>query len=461
MPATATPPLVLVFPSRLPALRKMSDGGNAPASSWIQVAVVGDYEDPRYGKFSITREMLASMAANFSEGKFPTPPTEICVDYDHLTLKEAQRPGDAKAAGWFKQLETRSNGDELWARVEWTGAGAEAVKSAEYRFFSPAFRTDFVTNAGEHIGPTLINGAITNTPFLQGMAPVTLRSLAHRAGVASDKVVVLTTLTDNDKRWRLEVALQQRFGHWEYDYCCNVWLIDTIDGAEAVFQRDTAKFIVGYTFGDDGTVSFTGDPEEVVVTYSRLTAGDGGKSLMATIHLKAADGKAVAIDEKALEETDLVKSLRAQLPGKDQKVVPAAEYQALTSSVDELGKKVTALTATAEKAEADAKTANDALVRKNAETEVAALMAEGKITPAQKDTFIELRLSNEEMFKKLTGTLTKVVPLNDPKGSGEDADATRDPLQLKADEIRAADPKLTAEQAYAKALEQNKSLYKG
>jgi phage I-like protein len=147
-------------------------------STWIQVAVAGDYSDSRYGQFSITREMLEAMVLNFSSGKFPEPPTEICVDYDHLTTKESKIPGDGKAAGWFKELQTRNKGTELWARVEWTDAGADAIRSKEYKFFSPYFTSNFETNAGEEIGPCLINGAITNRPFLQGMQPLTLNAHA-------------------------------------------------------------------------------------------------------------------------------------------------------------------------------------------------------------------------------------------------------------------------------------------
>jgi len=143
-------------------------------ASWIQVAVVGEYQDPRYGQFSITPEMLSSMVLNFSSGRFPEPPTEICIDYDHLTTKEPTAPGDGKAAAWFKELKVDADGEELWARVEWTPEGAAAVRSGEYKFFSPYFSTDFENNKGEKLGPCLINGAITNRPFLQGMQPLSL-----------------------------------------------------------------------------------------------------------------------------------------------------------------------------------------------------------------------------------------------------------------------------------------------
>lgn len=471
MPATVTP-LVLVCPTRLPAIRLNADAAT-PVSSWIQVAVVGDYEGNGYGQFSITKEMLETMVLNFSAGKFPEPPTEICVDYDHLTTKDAKTPGDGKAAGWFKELQTRDDGTTLWARVEWTPAGAEVIASGEYRFFSPYYSTNFATPKGEEIGTCLINGAITNRPFLQGMQPLSL-ALSVNAGAGprpAQMFVALATLTDNDKRARLETAIQQRFGTWrDDDYGWNAWLVDTLDGKDAVYcvsatnARTSAYFVVGYSFGEDGSVTFTSDPEEVVNNWARLSAGNGGNALMAKIALKAANGSTVEIDSEQIEQLPLVKELRAKLPAADAKVLSKTEFDAmdgsiktLTASVTDLQTKVTASTEAADKA-------NKALAKKEADDKVGALIAAGKVTPAQKDTYVDLALSNAEMFEKLTKDMPVVVKLNTVLGAATAAaDASDKTAQLTAltAEIRTADPKLSDEQAMTKALERRPDLYEG
>jgi hypothetical protein len=471
MPATVAP-LVLVCPTRLPAIRLNADAA-APASSWIQVAVVGDYEDSRYGEFSITTEMLNAMVLNFASGKFPTPPTEICVDYDHLTTKAAQNPGDGKAAAWFKELQTRDDGTTLWARVEWTPAGAEAVATGEYKFFSPYFSTNYETNTGEEIGPCLINGAITNRPFLQGMQPLSL-ALSVNAGKGprpAQMFVALATLTDNDKRARLETAIQQRFGTWRDDYYgWDAWLVDTIEGAEAVYcvRRsygvNCGYFIVGYSFGEDGSVTFTSDPEEVVNNWARLSAGTGGNALMAKIALTAANGTKVEIDSEQLEQLPLVKELRAKVPAPDAKVLSAAEFTAMDAQLKTLSSSVESLKTESTTNKEAAEKANKALARNEAEAKVGVLIAAGKVTPVQKDTYVELALGNPEMFEKLTKDMPVVVKLDTVAGSGgASVDASEKDAQLKAltAEIRAANPKLSAEQAARQALEQRPDLYEG
>lgn len=481
MPATVAP-LVLVCPTRLPAIRLTADAA-APVSSWIQAAVVGDYDGNGYGPFSITKDMLASMALNFSTGKFPEPPTEICVDYDHLTTKDAKTPGDGKAAGWFKELQTRDDGTTLWARVEWTPAGAEMIASGEYRFFSPYYSTNFATPKGEEIGVCLINGAITNRPFLQGMQPLSL-ALSVLPHLNLKKLppgpvdtrqqglfVALATLTDNDKRARLETAIQQRFGTWRDDYYgWNAWLVDTLEGKDAVYcvsatnARTSAYFVVGYSFGDDGSVTFTSDPEEVVNNWARLSAGNGGNALMAKIALKAANGSTVDIDSEQIEQLPLVKELRAKLPAADAKVLSKTEFDAMDSSIKTLTASNAALQADVTKIAESAEKANKALAKKEADDKVGTLIAAGKVTPAQKDTFVELALSNAEMFEKLTKDMPVVVKLDTVSGATIGAaDATEKATQLKAlsVEIRKAQPALSEDQATAKALEQRPDLYEG
>lgn len=476
MPATAAP-LVLAFPTALPAIRLATkDDAAAAVSSWIQVAVAGDYDDSRYGKFSITPEMLAAMVLNFTSGKFPVPPTEICVDYDHLTTKASQVPGDGKAAGWFKALETRDDGTTLWARVEWTDAGAEAISSKEYRFFSPYFTTHYENQQGEDIGPALINGAITNRPFLQGMQPLSLalsqgdasRWATARAG--RGVFVALTTLTDNDKRARLEYAIQQRFGTYHDDYYgWDAWFIDTIDGREAVFCRQrhygshAGYFIVGYTFADDGSVTFTSDPEEVVNNWARLGAGDGGRELMAKIfELMSADGKAIKISADQLEGTELVKALRAQIPAADAKVLSKAEFEAMDTTVKTLSASVETLKTESAANKAEAEKATKALAQADAEKKVDVLIAAGKVLPAQRAIYIELALNSGEMFEKLTKDAPVVIKLDAAiGGSGADASTKAQQLATAAGALRTADPKLTAEQATALALEQHPEFYEG
>ena len=175
---------LIVFPTSLAAYPLTAASASAPATSWIQVALVSPVE-PR--GLDITADDFRQMAGNFRAGKYPEPPTGICVDYEHLSLKPS-KPGDGKAAGWIVALELRNGHAELWAQVEWTPSGAEAVRSREYQFITPVTASGFVTTAGKQIGTTLLNAALTSNPQLQGRAAPCSGFTGQRCVVVSESV---------------------------------------------------------------------------------------------------------------------------------------------------------------------------------------------------------------------------------------------------------------------------------
>ncbi len=139
---------------------------DAPAQSWVQLAVAGAFESTRYGTFAITPDDLGMMAANFRPGVTP-------IDYDHLSM-DATKPFDGIAAGWLQGIELRDGGTALWGLVEWTPDAATRIEHREYRFISPSFMKDYTTATGEKVGTKLLAAALTNLPFLPEMAAVTL-----------------------------------------------------------------------------------------------------------------------------------------------------------------------------------------------------------------------------------------------------------------------------------------------
>jgi len=145
---------------------------NAPRS-WIQVARVGVYRGHSAGPFEFNSNVFNRIIDNFRRTKNQAVP----VDFEHAT--EAP-PGDgsiaqsgAPATGWIVDLDNR--GDRgLWALVEWLEPGLSLVRAKRYRFFSPTVAFNAIDGAtGERVGPMLLSGALTNRPFLDGMAEVT------------------------------------------------------------------------------------------------------------------------------------------------------------------------------------------------------------------------------------------------------------------------------------------------
>lgn len=146
---------------------------DAPARSEVQVAKQGRFRDPRYGRFAITVKDFATWVKNFagvSRGRIP-------VDFDHSPEKR----GTTEAAGWVVGLNQR--GEELWADVEWTKDGAEAVREKRYLFISPSYSPNYKDEYGKAHGTALVGIALTNRPALK-MAAV---SLSEEIGFAEEQ----------------------------------------------------------------------------------------------------------------------------------------------------------------------------------------------------------------------------------------------------------------------------------
>jgi phage I-like protein len=130
------------------------NAGAAP--EWIEVIPAGTFatRDGRgpYRNTNPDAVIAATAALDMSAG--------LPIDYDHATDLAAPEGRPAPAAGWIKQLEVR--GGAIWARVEWTEKGAQAVGAGEWRYVSPVFSYDPETMEVAQ----LQRAALTNNPNL-------------------------------------------------------------------------------------------------------------------------------------------------------------------------------------------------------------------------------------------------------------------------------------------------------
>lgn len=450
--------------SILQRYRLDAGAADAPSSSWIQVAVVGDFVSPLYGEFSITKKDLRSMLDNFDSGVHPVPPTKLCMDYDHLS-ERPDAPGDGKAAGWFEELELRANGKELWARIEWTADGAEAIRKKEYQFVSPSYHPAFTTPANVEAGCTLLAAAITNRPFLQGMDPLSLsstfeglafpaarfRALSDKGQRSSQQRKSLADFSFDETMARLREALEERLGNPDYQPWW--WLVDVFD-TYLIYRRDGKAFRLDYTMSDAGEVTFSGEAVEVVGNWTPLALSartPEGSMSAKVVKLRDAQGKETEITEEALEALPLVKELRAKVPTGE--VVSLADHQKVVGDVVRLTETVKELT--------------DATKQRDADDKVRTLMEAGKILPAQRDHYVKLALTNPDLFKSLSETLTVVSPVK-PRTSGEtgSADGTTPggetalaEVEREAQALIAKDTKLSLQDATARVLSTNRALY--
>jgi phage I-like protein len=136
-------------------------------TTWIHVAMHGEWEGHPSGAFSLDRKSFAQCIAALRACKTPPP-----VDYDHASL----RPLDGQptpAAGYVLDLALRDDG--LWALVELTQRAADMVRGGEYRFCSGVFVWDAADReTGEPIPCQLDSIGLTNKPFIDGQHAIRL-----------------------------------------------------------------------------------------------------------------------------------------------------------------------------------------------------------------------------------------------------------------------------------------------
>jgi len=83
---------------------------------------------------------------------------DAMIDYNHQQLRAKSNGQPAPAAGWVTALE--KGGEGLVARVSWTDRAKDYIANKEYRYTSPLFYKDKLTNRITR----LINVALTNIP---------------------------------------------------------------------------------------------------------------------------------------------------------------------------------------------------------------------------------------------------------------------------------------------------------
>lgn len=131
-------------------------------STWVTVTRTGKFSDPRYGEFSIYREMLLTMVENFNKRVYGQ---DIFIDVAH-------KPENG-AAG--KILKLTVEGDRLRALVEWTPYGIDAVKNKGYQYLSAEYHENWKDNEqGQAHGPVLLGAGLTVRPVIKHLDPVRL-----------------------------------------------------------------------------------------------------------------------------------------------------------------------------------------------------------------------------------------------------------------------------------------------
>ncbi len=123
-------------------------------------------------EITITEGDIHNMAKEFAANG----ERDRVIDYEHQTLNSAVNGQPAPAAGWMKKAIDKGK-DGLWVVVEWTAKAAQAIKDKEYKYLSPVWVKNFTDKeTGEKLPAKLLNAALTNEPFFDGLKPLTASS---------------------------------------------------------------------------------------------------------------------------------------------------------------------------------------------------------------------------------------------------------------------------------------------
>lgn len=109
------------------------------------------------GEFDVDEESFRVMKAQVTQRG-----VDLVIDYEHQTLKGVQAP----AAGWIKELMLKNS--QIQARVEWTPTAKKYLQNKEYRYLSPVI----TVRKSDSKATGLHSLALTNTPAIEGMAPL-------------------------------------------------------------------------------------------------------------------------------------------------------------------------------------------------------------------------------------------------------------------------------------------------
>lgn len=160
--------------------------GNLPTS--IEVLRCGMWITPWHGDFIIKPEDLLEYVENFNKGiGLVSAGIGAPIDFSHNNHLEA--------AGWMKSL--RAEGDVLFADVEWSMSGKDALLGGLYKCFSPEFYPrgrggwENPEEAGHYVENVLVGGGLTNKPLFSGLAPVMASATATGDGEGNKNVIYI------------------------------------------------------------------------------------------------------------------------------------------------------------------------------------------------------------------------------------------------------------------------------
>lgn len=383
---------------------------DAPKPVWIQLAKTGTFKGHASGPFELTPVTFDEIVRNFRS----TSNRRIPIDFEHASEEDGSAGSipqeGAPAQGWIVDLDNRGRGG-LWGLVEWLEPARSYIREGKYRFFSPAIRfnsRDRVTN--EPIGARMSSGALTNSPFLDGMVPLAAKD--HTSGATTMNTMDQTMMSANDFMPRLRAALRV------HDLASPTECADKIDQLREYcgMADHPHATVMGVALGDYLTplkglmaMSENSTVEQILDAVEEMI-----EAAMAQ-HMVVEHGATMSTTTEEADMSDKEKELAVQLgEAKAEAKTVLAEHKTLetehakvTLTLKEAEAKLVSMTERATKAESEALALREQLAKRDADE------LDARVTVAF-ETYRDTKKLSEADKKGML-----LVAKNDPKLFGE------------------------------------------
>ncbi len=372
----------------------LARGNDGRAPDWIHLCPFGKCFDLGNEK---EIEVTSAIADKFIS-RFESTPTKFFIDYRHQTLAGK---GPAPAACKVDRMEKRADG--VWGHVEqWTPAGRKSVEDGEYNYISPVIAWNRPHRLTGERGPELVMGALTNIPNFPQMKLLAAEALGGLFEETDTEPLVAEAQQreTNEKESEMKKLI-------EWLKARSVKIADDADEAAALSAleahvKDVSSRVPAELAKELGKETIT--VAEAVGAVKALR-----DAVPETVGIALGD-KGIT----AAEATQRVMKLKSDSPDKDRLSVLEAEVK----------------TFKAEKREA----------------RVDQAIKEGRITPADKPTYLSLFEADPALAEKIVaglpakGPLANALPV-DTQRDGEvttaEAEVARQ-LNLKPEQMKAA-----------------------
>ncbi|MDP9266476.1 MAG: phage protease [Chloroflexota bacterium] len=328
------------------------------ADDWLQIFPIGSYRYSDYGEVKITPERAERFAGNFRDNV-----------RGHVIPVNREHEQALGAIGWYNDVEARDDG--VYARIDWTDEGKDALAAKRFKFFSPEFYDEWIDpKTGETHEDLLVGGALTNYPRFYDMRPVAASEPVREAmKAAADSY--------EDRRAEVAEALEKRFGY-------DAYTVETSDD-HVVIEWQGEFWSVPHTAAPNGDVTL-GIPEEVERVFQPASEmGERGSTRGRVVHAQHELPREGRMSEEATTKTEETKPAAEPKSGADAGLVTMAEFRAAQDD--------------AKKAREEARKANDRLRLMAANDVIDGAKRSGRLVAAEEEFWrAELIGASDEQF---------------------------------------------------------------